>query len=74
MYFVPSALLIRDHAGASFWSELALAPGDFASLSWQAFLLDNLLPVTLGNLVGGSLLVGAVYWVIYLRPRARSES
>jgi len=29
----------------------------------------NLLPVTLGNMVGGIFLVGLVYWFIYLRPR-----
>ncbi len=30
----------------------------------------NLVPVTLGNIVGGALMVGAIYWFIYLRPRA----
>ena len=38
-----------------------------AGLTWPAFLLRNLLPVTLGNLLGGGVLVGAVYWFIYLR-------
>jgi formate transporter len=28
---------------------------------------DNLIPVTLGNIVGGALMVGLVYWFIYLR-------
>lgn len=40
-----------------------------SSLTWRAFVLDNLLPVTLGNIVGGSLMVGLVYWFIYLRKR-----
>jgi formate/nitrite transporter FocA (FNT family) len=35
---------------------------------WR-FFLGNLLPVTLGNVVGGAVLVGAVYWFVYLRPR-----
>lgn len=30
-------------------------------------LLSNLVPVTLGNIVGGSVLVALVYWVVYLR-------
>jgi hypothetical protein len=38
-------------------------------LTWGSFLLDNLLPVTLGNIVGGALMVGLVYWFVYLRPR-----
>jgi len=33
-------------------------------------LLHNLLPVIAGNIVGGSVLVAGVYWVIYLRPAA----
>lgn len=36
-------------------------------LSWSAFLTHNLLPVPLGNIVGGSILVAAVYWFVYLR-------
>jgi formate/nitrite transporter FocA (FNT family) len=33
---------------------------------------DNLLPVTIGNVIGGALLVGAVYWFVYLRGRGSS--
>lgn len=38
-----------------------------ASYTAGRFLLSNLLPVTLGNIVGGGLLVGAVYWLVFLR-------
>ncbi|HET6597642.1 MAG TPA: formate/nitrite transporter family protein [Anaerolineales bacterium] len=38
-------------------------------LTWTAFFARNLLPVTIGNIIiGGAILVAAVYWVIYLRP------
>jgi formate/nitrite transporter FocA (FNT family) len=36
-------------------------------LTWGGFLIGNLLPVTLGNIIGGAVLVGAVYWFVYLR-------
>ncbi|MDO4623629.1 MAG: formate/nitrite transporter family protein [Eubacteriales bacterium] len=36
-------------------------------IGWGGFLLHNLLPVTLGNIIGGSLIVGAGYWFCYLR-------
>ena len=49
MYFVPFALFVQG-------------PG---ALTWDRFLLGNLLPVTLGNIVGGALLVGAMYWFVY---------
>jgi formate/nitrite transporter len=39
-------------------------------VTWNAFLLHNLLPVTIGNVVGGAGLVGLVYWFVYLRGRA----
>lgn len=39
------------------------------ALTWIGFLVCNLLPVTIGNLIGGVLLVGLVYWFVYLRPR-----
>ncbi len=68
MYFFPLALLIKDFAPQSFWQP-GMAPAAFPTLTWRAFLLDNLLPVTLGNVLGGALLVGVSYWFIYLRPR-----
>ncbi|HEX6132076.1 MAG TPA: formate/nitrite transporter family protein, partial [Actinomycetota bacterium] len=36
-------------------------------LTWRTFLVDNLVPVTIGNVVGGALMVGAIYWFVYLR-------
>ena len=65
MYFVPFALLLT-HLDPAFVA--AHAPGAHA-LSWSGFLVRNLLPVTLGNVIGGTLLVGGTYWFIYLRPR-----
>lgn len=66
MYFVPVALLIeRDKA----WMASTAGVPDTSGLGWGSFLTDNLLPVTIGNVIGGGLLVGAVYWFVYLRRR-----
>jgi formate/nitrite transporter FocA (FNT family) len=62
MYFVPLGLLIRDFGGTAV---------DAPALTWGAFLLKNLLPVTIGNILGGGVLVGLVYWFVYLRPPPR---
>jgi formate/nitrite transporter FocA (FNT family) len=43
---------------------------DFPSLTWANFFIGNLLPVTIGNIIGGSVMVAAVYWFVYLRKRA----
>ena len=65
MYFIPMGLFVkRDTA----WVASTEGLTDTAALTWKAFLVDNLLPVTAGNVIGGALLVGAVYWFVYLRP------
>jgi formate transporter len=66
MYFVPIGLFVR---GDSTWLAETSDLPDVSGLSWGAFFVDNLLPVTLGNLIGGTLMVAALYWFVYLRPR-----
>ena len=69
MYFVPIGLLIRGGAPADFWAAIGRSAADYPSVTWSAFVTGNLIPVTLGNIVGGGVLVGAVYWFVYLRKR-----
>ena len=67
MYYIPAGIIA---AGNSTYAAAALAFGvDLSLLTWENFLLHNLLPVTLGNLVGGSLLVGLPYWYCYLHTK-----
>jgi formate/nitrite transporter len=67
MYFVPMGLFIKAGAPDSFWTAIGKTADDFPALTWGNFWLGNLLPVTIGNVIGGSVLVGGVYWFIYLR-------
>jgi len=66
MYFISIGLLIERDEG--FVASLQ-PPPDLSELNWASFFLDNLLPVTIGNVIGGAVMVGAVYWLVYLRPR-----
>lgn len=68
MYFFPTAILHKAWAPDTFWASTDTAAADYAHVGWKAFLVDNLLPVTIGNIIGGALLVGLVYWFVYLRP------
>jgi formate transporter len=68
MFFIPAGMLIRAVAPDSFWTQIGGVPADYAVLDWPG-LVGNLLPVTLGNIVGGTVLVGAVYWLVYLRGK-----
>ena len=51
------------------WMESTTGVPDVSGVTWGSFLFDNLLPVTIGNIIGGALMVGAVYWFVYLRGR-----
>ena len=68
MYFISIGLLVKsdDEYVASLDPETA---PDLSDLTWGSFFVDNLLPVTIGNVIGGALMVGAVYWLVYLRPK-----
>jgi formate transporter len=67
IYFIPIGLLIKGGAPDSFWTSIGKTAADFPTLTWTNFFIGNLLPVTIGNIIGGSLMVAAVYWFIYLR-------
>lgn len=70
IYFIPMGLLIKRGAPDSFWTSIGKTAADFPALTWKNFFIGNLLPVTIGNIIGGSLMVAAVYWFIYLRKTA----
>jgi formate transporter FocA len=67
MYFIPIGLFIKAGASDAFWSAIGKTAGDYPALTWERFFVNNLLPVTVGNVIGGTVLVGAVYWFVYLR-------
>jgi formate transporter len=67
MYFVPAGLFIKRWAPEAFWSANGIERAEYGGLSWSSFLIDNLVPVTIGNIIGGTILVGLVYWHVYRR-------
>ena len=68
VYFIPLGLFIKAGAPESFWKSVNKTAADFPDLTWSNFIC-NLVPVTAGNIVGGSLMVAAAYWFVYLRNR-----
>lgn len=62
MYFVPLGLLLQGDS-----------PNNDSSLTLANFLANNLVPVSLGNIVGGAMMVGLVYWFVYLRKIERDK-
>ena len=56
MYFIPVGIFTASDIGV-----------DPIGLNWTAFLFGNLVPVTLGNIIGGCVFVAGAYWFIHLR-------
>ncbi len=67
MYFIPMGMLVKQFSSDTLWVLIGRSPSDFGGLSGFNFLFKNLLPVTIGNIFGGSVMVGIVYWFIYIR-------
>jgi formate/nitrite transporter len=67
IYFIPTGLFIKAGAPESFWKAIGRSPADFQAITWDNFIFANLIPVTAGNIIGGSVMVAAVYWFVYLR-------
>ena len=67
MYYIPAGIMakvIPEYAAAS-----KLSAEMLASLNWHTFFVHNLIPVTLGNIIGGAFFVACLYSVCY---KARS--
>lgn len=61
MFFIPIGIFLKNNPeiiGRTF--------GCVSNLTWYGFILNNLVPVTLGNIVGGALFVGGAYYLVYL--------
>jgi formate transporter len=69
MYFIPLGLFVKAGASAGFWTDIGKTAADFANLTWGNFFLANLLPVTIGTILGGGVMVGMIYWFVYLRKK-----
>lgn len=68
MYYIPAGILAK--ANPEYFQAaqaLGVSIEKLNSLNWTGFMLGNLVPVTLGNIVGGGLFVGLAYWYVYLK-------
>ncbi len=65
MFYLPIAALIGALGDASFWAAIDHPPVDVTLAGFMRVLLS----VTVGNVIGGGVLVALVYWFVYLRPK-----
>lgn len=68
MYYIPAGIIAKSNP---VWVQQAISLGaaseKLEALNWGSFFINNLLPVTLGNIVGGALFVGIAYWFVFGR-------
>jgi formate/nitrite transporter len=75
MYYIPAGILAKaSDAYVKSALSLGATPEKLAHLNWGSFVLNNLIPVTLGNIVGGGIFVGAVYWLVYVRDKKKADN
>ncbi len=65
MYFISNGLFLKNIPAVVAAS--GLTPDQLSTLTIKSFLLSNLLPVTLGNIVGAFVFVVLLFWTAYLR-------
>lgn len=66
MFMIPMGIVIKNFASPEFWTAVGVSADTFNSLTIEHFVLNNLIPVTIGNILGG-LAVALPYWALYLR-------
>jgi formate/nitrite transporter len=70
MYFIPMGILLANQPAVL--EAAGVAASGVTNLTWAGFV-GNLVPVTIGNIIGGGILVGAVYWLAYLFRERRAQ-
>jgi len=75
MYYIPAGILAKNNqAWAQAAIDLGVAPEKLEALRWDAFIVRNLIPVTLGNIIGGTIFVGTMYWLAFMYKRRQTAN
>lgn len=65
MFMVPLGMIIAQFSPVEFWTQMGLNASDYSDINLSNFIFNNLIPVTLGNILGGAAFVGLANWGIY---------
>ena len=67
MFMVPAGILIQNFAEPEFWQKIGADASNYADLTVVNFIVKNLIPVTIGNIIGGGLMIGFYNWYVNCR-------
>lgn len=73
MFMVPAGIYTNKLASPELLAQLTNPEHYSEILTWRNFIFSNLIPVTIGNIIGGGVMVGLYQWLIYLRPGVKRE-
>jgi len=65
LFMVPLGIVLQHTVSPEYLLAVGYNADSFADLTVSHFVINNLIPVTLGNIVGGAVMVGLGYWLIY---------
>jgi formate transporter len=74
MFMVPAGILIQNFAEPEFWQNIGLDKIQYADLTVKNFIVNNLIPVTIGNIIGGGLMIGLFNWYINCRADSHTKA
>lgn len=75
MYYIPAGIMAKSNPKwVAAAAEYGVTPEKLDHLNWTTFFINNEIPVTLGNIVGGGVLVGAYYWFVYKQGKKATVS
>lgn len=72
MYYIPAGIFAKSNP--EWVAASGLTGSKLANLNWGSFFTSNLLPVTLGNIVGGVIFVAGVYWMVYIKDQVKDSA
>ena len=64
MFMIPMGIVTAHFSSPEFWQAINIDPQQFADLDLYHFVVKNLIPVTLGNIVGGGCCIALTLWSI----------
>lgn len=73
MFVIPLGIVIAKFSPDAYWIQLGVDASKYADLTVSNFVVNNLIPVTIGNIVGGAVLVGLANWAIYRKQQAQPK-
>lgn len=73
MFMVPMGIMIQNYASPEFWVAIGRSASEFSDINASNFIINNLIPVTIGNIIGGGVIIGLMHWMIHLRPAQKNS-